>query len=251
MLNTSVIECLNSHSYIICFCLGQKKTGFGNLNYYLDCFINRAITNYGNREEKLKHKVKFLVIATIAVLLLPLIASCLQNTYATAQASSNSAPNANSISLQLSYGGLDVKAHKVTPTEIKAYENSVGVYQEGRDYNLIVNGHGTGLTPPTASEWADIAENAVVIDDYHLKGHCPTRLTYPSQLGSHLLETKALKVHALSSQTCITLKLIRKQKSINGILVWQVGFMTAQTDSNTRRVIFTITVTFPLLIKAK
>lgn len=52
----------------------------------------------------------------------------------------------------------------MTATELQQYKSGAGVYQEGNNYNNIVNGHGTGLSPPTSSEWTDIAKDAYVVD---------------------------------------------------------------------------------------
>ncbi len=109
--------------------------------------------------------LKLEVLVVIAVLLLPLAISCLHNSYATAQTSKNSASNQIYSSTQVNYGNLGLKEHKMTSNELKAYESSVGVYQGGKNYNQIVDGHGTGLTPPTPSEWNDIAKNGYVVDE--------------------------------------------------------------------------------------
>ena len=34
--------------------------------------------------------------------------------------------------------------------ELNRMRELEGVYEEGKDYNIIVDGHGTGLKPPTA-----------------------------------------------------------------------------------------------------
>jgi len=43
-------------------------------------------------------------------------------------------------------------------------KSTIGVYEEGKNYNRQVNGFGTGLAPPNDEVWADIAENAHVVD---------------------------------------------------------------------------------------
>jgi len=53
----------------------------------------------------------------------------------------------------------------MTATELQQYKNGAGVYQEGHNYNNIVNGHGTGLSPPTSSEWTDISKDAYIVDE--------------------------------------------------------------------------------------
>ena len=104
------------------------------------------------------------VLVVITVLLLSVIISCLQSSYARAQVSSDFASGSNNLSIQLNYGSLSVTEHKMSATELQQYKSGAGVYQEGHNYNNIVNGHGTGLSSPTSSEWTDIAKDAYVVD---------------------------------------------------------------------------------------
>ena len=50
-----------------------------------------------------------------------------------------------------------VNEHKITPLELIALESKIGVYLEGQNYSQIIDGHGTGLRPPTEQEWTEIA----------------------------------------------------------------------------------------------
>ena len=99
------------------------------------------------------------------MLVLSIIVSCLNLSHATSQVSLNSAAEENSIfSLQASSVNLGVKEHKITSAELGKLKSALGTYQQGYNYNLKVNGHGTGLSPPTADAWIGIAENAQVIE---------------------------------------------------------------------------------------
>ncbi len=60
----------------------------------------------------------------------------------------------------------------MSATELQQYKSGAGVYQEGHNYNNIVNGHGTGLSPPTSSEWTDITKDAYVVDE--ITGQTPS-----------------------------------------------------------------------------
>ncbi len=60
---------------------------------------------------------------------------------------------------------LGVSEHKITSQELQEMKNEVGVQKEGKNYNQVVNGYGTGLSPPTAEEWSEIAENTRIIDN--------------------------------------------------------------------------------------
>ncbi|MFW5983218.1 MAG: hypothetical protein ACOCQ4_01860 [bacterium] len=78
------------------------------------------------------------------------------------------------IALVLSMTNLYVHAQetevrKMTDNEFKEYKEKIGVYEEGKNYNKIINGHGTGLRPPTEEEWKKIREKQVVFDEYKTK----------------------------------------------------------------------------------
>jgi len=53
--------------------------------------------------------------------------------------------------------------HKITTDELETLGQELGV-SENRDYNQLINGHGTGLRPPTEKEWAVIAQNAFIVE---------------------------------------------------------------------------------------
>ena len=59
---------------------------------------------------------------------------------------------------------VKVIEHKITENELKELKHETGVYQDNVTYNEIINRHGTGLRPPTESEWAKIAEEALMVD---------------------------------------------------------------------------------------
>jgi hypothetical protein len=48
--------------------------------------------------------------------------------------------------------------------EIDRFKGILGVYREGESYNPIVNGHGTGLRPPTEEEWSAAAAQVLTVD---------------------------------------------------------------------------------------
>ncbi len=61
-----------------------------------------------------------------------------------------------------------VRSHRITASELKAMERKLGVSEEGQDYNDVVDGHGTGLRAPTASEWQQLSETAQIVDSVSL-----------------------------------------------------------------------------------
>ena len=54
--------------------------------------------------------------------------------------------------------------HKISSFELDELKRKLGVREEGRNYNQIIDGHGTGLRPPTDNEWAEIADNAYIVE---------------------------------------------------------------------------------------
>jgi hypothetical protein len=60
--------------------------------------------------------------------------------------------------------GVKVIEHKITRSELEELKHETGVCQNNYTYNRIINGHGTGLRPPTESEWTKIAEEALMVD---------------------------------------------------------------------------------------
>jgi len=59
---------------------------------------------------------------------------------------------------------ITIIEHKVSTQELEELKLKHGVWEEGRNYNLVIDGHGTGLRPPTDNEWAEIADKAYVVD---------------------------------------------------------------------------------------
>lgn len=41
-------------------------------------------------------------------------------------------------------------------SEVKALKAIIGVYEPGKNYNEVFDGHGTGLRPPTSNEWLEV-----------------------------------------------------------------------------------------------
>ncbi len=59
---------------------------------------------------------------------------------------------------------ISVQAHALTSDEMAQLRLTSGVYVEGTNYNVIVDGHGTGLAPPTASQYAEMVGSVQVTD---------------------------------------------------------------------------------------
>jgi len=54
--------------------------------------------------------------------------------------------------------------HKISSFELEELRWKLGVREEGKNYNLIIDGRGTGLRPPAEEEWAEIADKAYVVE---------------------------------------------------------------------------------------
>jgi hypothetical protein len=100
----------------------------------------------------LHKKIPHIVTVITTVLVLSILFSSLQVIPAIASSPSPSA----------SYAA--VEKHKISSVELQEYQTAAGTYEKGQNYNKLVGDHGTGLSPPTASEWKNIAENAYVVD---------------------------------------------------------------------------------------
>jgi len=61
-----------------------------------------------------------------------------------------------------------VKSHKATYEDIERLKQLEGVYEEGVNYNVIIDGHGTGLRPPTEEGWAAMIGQANVVENIQL-----------------------------------------------------------------------------------
>jgi outer membrane protein assembly factor BamB len=61
-------------------------------------------------------------------------------------------------------GQAKIVEHRITAAELEKMKGYLGV-SEGGNYDLIINGHGTGLSPPTEEEWTQIAAKAMVVEN--------------------------------------------------------------------------------------
>ena len=61
------------------------------------------------------------------------------------------------------------QTHILTREEVEDMKKEIGVRDMNKNYNLIINGHGTGLAPPTEEEWEWMIGRIEVVDG--LNGH--------------------------------------------------------------------------------
>jgi len=69
------------------------------------------------------------------------------------------------------------KSHRIRSDELELLEQQIGVYEEGKNYNVIIDGHGTGLRPPTEEEWREIAKRMRIVDGISLTNPDLAKLT--------------------------------------------------------------------------
>lgn len=51
----------------------------------------------------------------------------------------------------------------ITSFEVEKLKQKVGIYAEEKNYNLLINGHGTGLRPPTNEQWNQFAQKTRIV----------------------------------------------------------------------------------------
>ncbi|NPA75744.1 MAG: C1 family peptidase, partial [Euryarchaeota archaeon] len=61
-------------------------------------------------------------------------------------------------------GGMNVAYHYLSAKEMQELKNAVGVREPNKNYNKIIDGHGTGLAPPSESEWQHMVNHLKVAD---------------------------------------------------------------------------------------
>jgi len=65
-------------------------------------------------------------------------------------------------------GEVVIVEHEISSFELEELKRNLGVFKEGQNYNPKIDGHGTGLRPPSAAEWAKIAESAYFVEAIQL-----------------------------------------------------------------------------------
>ena len=54
--------------------------------------------------------------------------------------------------------------YRIPPLVLEELKRKFGIFEEGRNYNLKIDGHGTGLRPPTEEEWVEIAKKGYFVE---------------------------------------------------------------------------------------
>lgn len=56
----------------------------------------------------------------------------------------------------------------MTAQEVETLKSAIGVWDPNKDYNVIIDGHGTGFAPPSEEEWNRMTTEPVVLDESSL-----------------------------------------------------------------------------------
>lgn len=56
------------------------------------------------------------------------------------------------------------KSRRMNKSELAQFKKLVGVSKDGENYNKKINGHGTGLKPPSATQWEKIAASPILAE---------------------------------------------------------------------------------------
>jgi len=59
---------------------------------------------------------------------------------------------------------VSVVEHKITVAELERLKQEAGVWKQHIDYNVKINGCGTGLCPPTEEKWDEIVANMYMVE---------------------------------------------------------------------------------------
>lgn len=68
---------------------------------------------------------------------------------------------------------VNVSQHKASYQEVVSIMSSIGVHDNGANYNILIDGHGTGLTPPTYDQWMGQVDSLNIVEDISLDGDGP------------------------------------------------------------------------------
>lgn len=60
---------------------------------------------------------------------------------------------------------IEIIERRISPLELQNLKQEIGVWEEGRNYKQTINGHGTGLRPPTEQEWMEIANKTYMVEE--------------------------------------------------------------------------------------
>lgn len=69
---------------------------------------------------------------------------------------------------EIQIGKARIREHKVTGSDIEKLKSLIGTWEKGKNYTQIIDGHGTGLRPPTEEEWTQMIGNGRIVEKISL-----------------------------------------------------------------------------------
>ncbi len=60
--------------------------------------------------------------------------------------------------------GITATTRTMTDQEFNKFKTCMGVYQPGKNYNIVINGNGTGLRPPTEEQWQKMRTMPIMVN---------------------------------------------------------------------------------------
>ncbi len=66
--------------------------------------------------------------------------------------------------LMASVDGMHMAYHYLSANEMQSLKKAIGVRNPDKNYNEIIDGHGTGLAPPSEKEWNSMVHHLKVVD---------------------------------------------------------------------------------------
>jgi C1A family cysteine protease len=142
----------------------------GIVIYHLSHYLISEYLRFKSGSAKLKEEVKQMKTALWITLLLLLITSSTLATATTNEKNTDTQPN-NTTQVSSTHTAMTettekprVTGHKITSSELEVLKNKIGIYEADQNYSQMVDGYGTGMLPPTESEWAEIGASLYSID---------------------------------------------------------------------------------------
>jgi len=69
---------------------------------------------------------------------------------------------------------LTIIESMISSSDLLELKSLIGVYEEGRAYPIVIDGHGTGLIPPTEEEWLKIAQSTPLVHKLAISQDLPS-----------------------------------------------------------------------------
>jgi len=78
-------------------------------------------------------------------------------------------------------GQVKIIKHKISHFELETMRKKIGILEEGEVYNKKINGHGTGLRPPTEKEWIETLDKIYFVEKIILDDPIPSSVDHSEE----------------------------------------------------------------------